>query len=77
MATSPMIPEPLLNWATKAVWDHYSPYLLYMQLLSKEIELINETILKTIEAESKRRLEIIRKTLNSPPADSLFLEANQ
>ena len=77
MATSSTIPEPLASWATKAVWDHYATYLIYMQLLSKELEFVNETILKIIEAESNRRLEIIRKALNSPPADSLFLEANR
>ncbi len=62
-----VIPEPMARWATTNVFDHYYPYLVYTQLMARELKLTMEMIHKAIEEESERRLKLIRAFYSSPP----------
>lgn len=67
MAKTNVIPESVARWATTSVFDHYYPYLVYTQLMAREIKLTMEMIHKAIEEESERRLKLIRAFYVPPP----------
>jgi len=67
MGKNNVIPEPVARWATTNVFDHYYPYLVYTQLMARELKLTMEMIHKAIEEESERRLKLIRAFYSFPP----------